>query len=56
VSDDTQPGVIVATLGYWRSRNRGGGAVNVISSDQFVNMGHAPSLSDNLVQVETATA
>jgi hypothetical protein len=46
----------VATLGYWRSRNRGGGAVNVISSDQFVNMGHAPSLSDNLVQVEAATA
>jgi anaerobic selenocysteine-containing dehydrogenase len=56
VSDDTQPGVVVATLGYWRSRNRGGGAVNVISSDQFVNMGHAPSLSDNLVQVEAATA
>jgi len=54
VTDDTQPGVVVATLGYWRSRNKGGGAVNVISSDQFVNMGHAPSLSDNLVQVEAS--
>lgn len=52
VTEDTLPGVVVATLGYWRSRNKGGGAVNVISSDQFVNMGHAPSLSDNLVQVE----
>lgn len=52
VTEDTQPGVVVATLGYWRSRNRGGGAANVISSDRFVNLGHAPSLSDNLVQVE----
>jgi anaerobic selenocysteine-containing dehydrogenase len=54
VTDDTQPGVVVATLGYWRSRTKGGGAVNVISSDQFVNLGHAPSLSDNLVQVEAS--
>ena len=54
VTEDTLPGVVVATLGYWRSRNKGGGAVNVISSDQYVNMGHAPSLSDNLVQVEAA--
>jgi anaerobic selenocysteine-containing dehydrogenase len=54
ITDDTLPGVVVATLGYWRSRTKGGGAVNVISSDQFVNMGHAPSLSDNLVQVEAA--
>lgn len=54
VTDDTQPGVVVATLGYWRSLTKGGGAVNVISSDQFVNLGHAPSLSDNLVQVEAS--
>jgi len=54
ITDDTQPGVVVATLGYWRSRTKGGGAVNVISSDQFVNLGHAPSLSDNLVQVEAS--
>ena len=52
VTDDTLPGVVVATLGYWRSRNRGGGAVNVISSDRFINLGHGPTLSDNLVQVE----
>lgn len=52
VTDDTLPGVVVATLGYWRSKNRGGGAVNVISSDRFINLGHGPTLSDNLVQVE----
>lgn len=52
VTDDTLPGVVVASLGYWRSRNRGGGAVNVISSDRFINLGHGPTLSDNLVQVE----
>jgi hypothetical protein len=30
------------------------GTVNIISSAEFVNMGHAPSFSDNLVQVEAA--
>jgi anaerobic selenocysteine-containing dehydrogenase len=53
VTDDVQPGLVVATLGYWRSRNRNG-TVNIISSAEFVNMGHAPSFSDNLVQVEAA--
>lgn len=52
LTEDTLPGVVVASLGYWRSKNRGGGAVNVISSDQFINLGHGPTLSDNLVQVE----
>jgi len=53
VTEDVQPGVVVATLGYWRSRNRNG-TVNIISSAEFVNMGHAPTFSDNLVQVEAA--
>lgn len=52
VTDDVNPGVVVATLGYWRQLNKG--TVNVISSAEFVNMGHAPSFSDNLVQVERA--
>lgn len=51
LTEDTPPGVVVATLGYWRSRNRTHGTVNSISSDEFVNMGHAPSFSDNLVEV-----
>lgn len=52
LTDDVNPGVVVATLGYWRQLNRG--TVNTISSAEFVNMGHAPSFSDNLVQVERA--
>lgn len=50
VSTDVPAGVIVATLGYWRQHNRKG-TVNVISSAEFVNMGHAPTFSDNLVEV-----
>lgn len=49
VTDDVNPGVVVATLGYWRQLNRG--TVNVVSSAEFADMGHAPTFSDNLVQV-----
>jgi anaerobic selenocysteine-containing dehydrogenase len=49
ITDDVNPGLIVATLGYWRQLNNG--TVNSISSAEFVNMGNAPSFSDNLVQV-----
>jgi anaerobic selenocysteine-containing dehydrogenase len=51
VSDDTLQGLIVAPLGYWREFNDGS-AVNAISSCEHANLGHAPSFSDNLVQVE----
>jgi anaerobic selenocysteine-containing dehydrogenase len=51
ITADVNPGLIVATLGYWRQLNKG--TVNSISSAEFVNMGHAPTFSDNLVQVET---
>ncbi len=50
VNQDAPCGVVVATLGYWRQLSRNG-TVNVISSAEFVNMGHAPSFSDNLVEV-----
>lgn len=30
VSDDVNPGIVVATLGYWRSLNRSDGSVNSI--------------------------
>ena len=53
VLGNTLSGVVVATLGYWRSLNRNG-TVNIISSADFVNMGHAPTFSDNLVEVEMA--
>jgi anaerobic selenocysteine-containing dehydrogenase len=50
ITDDVKPGLVVATLGYWRQLNHG--TVNSISSAELVNMGNAPSFSDNLVQVE----
>ncbi len=50
ISADVNAGIIVATLGYWRQLNDG--TVNCISSAEFVDMGHAPTFSDNLVQVE----
>jgi len=53
ITDDVNAGIIVATLGYWRQLNTG--TVNSISSAEFVDMGHAPTFSDNLVQVEAAS-
>ena len=50
LTDDVNPGVVVATLGYWQQLTKG--TVNIISSAEFVNMGHAPTFSDNLVQIE----
>ena len=53
ITDDVNAGIIVATLGYWRQLNNG--TVNCISSAEFVDMGHAPTFSDNLVQIELAS-
>ncbi|MFM7085043.1 MAG: molybdopterin-dependent oxidoreductase [Hyphomicrobium sp.] len=51
VTEDVNSGIVVATLGYWRSLNRSDGSVNSISSDAHCNLGRAPTFSDNLVQV-----
>jgi anaerobic selenocysteine-containing dehydrogenase len=51
VTDDVNSGIVVATLGYWRSLNRSDGSVNSISSDAHCGLGRAPTFSDNLVQV-----
>jgi len=50
ITDDVSSGIVVATLGYWRQLNNG--TVNCVSSAEFVDMGHAPTFTDNLVQVE----
>ncbi|MEE9411656.1 MAG: molybdopterin dinucleotide binding domain-containing protein, partial [Methylococcales bacterium] len=50
ITDDVNSGIVVATLGYWRQLNKG--TVNCISSAEFVDMGQAPTFSDNLVEVE----
>ncbi|MFT4585462.1 MAG: anaerobic selenocysteine-containing dehydrogenase [Gammaproteobacteria bacterium] len=52
VTEDVNPGIIVTTLGYWAQFNRG--TVNNISSAEFADLGHAPSFSDNLVEVRKA--
>lgn len=52
VTDDVSPGVVVAPSGYWPRLNRTYGSVNHVSSDHFSNLGHAPTFSDNRVQVE----
>ena len=51
VTDDVPKGIVVATLGYWRSLNRSDGSVNSISSDEWGGLGRSPSFSDNLVEV-----
>lgn len=49
ITKDVNPGIIVATLGYWRQLNNG--TVNCISSAEFGDMGHSTTFSDNLVEV-----
>lgn len=49
ITKDVNPGIVVATLGYWRQLNKG--TVNCISSAEFGDMGHSTTFSDNLVEV-----
>jgi anaerobic selenocysteine-containing dehydrogenase len=51
VTEDVPAGVVVASLGYWHSLNRDG-AVNVVSASTYGGMGHCPTFSDNLVEIE----
>ena len=51
VTEDVNPGIVVATLGYWRSLNRSDGSVKAISSDAWSSIRRAPTFSDNLVEV-----
>jgi anaerobic selenocysteine-containing dehydrogenase len=50
ITTDVNPGIVVATLGYWRQLNKG--TVNCISSAEFGDMGNSTTFSDNLVEVE----
>lgn len=55
VTDDVPPGLVVATVGYWRAHNEEG-TVNSVSAGRFGGMGNCPTFSDNLVQVERIIA
>ena len=49
ISTDVNPGIVVATLGYWRQLNNG--VVNSVSSNAFGDMGNSPTSHDCLVEV-----
>lgn len=51
VSSDVNAGVVVGTVGYWRQANPAG-TVNSVAAGRFGGMGHCPTYSDNLVEVE----
>jgi len=51
VDDDVMPGVVVAPLGYWRRFSRRQATVQTVNAGTYADLGHAPTFSDNLVQV-----
>ncbi len=51
LTEDMMPGVVLASVGYWPSLNRGGASINVISADRHCGLGQAGTFSDNLVEV-----
>jgi anaerobic selenocysteine-containing dehydrogenase len=53
ITDDVNPGIVVATLGYWRTLNPVG-TVNSVAPAVFGGMGHCPTFFDNLVEVARA--
>jgi len=50
LSEDIPSGLVLTTLGYWEQLNDG--TANHTSAQEFSDLGHAPSYSDNLVNVE----
>jgi anaerobic selenocysteine-containing dehydrogenase len=51
LSEDVMPGLVLTSVGYWPSLNRGGTSINVISADKHCSLGQAGTYSDNLVEV-----
>jgi anaerobic selenocysteine-containing dehydrogenase len=56
VTDDVMPGVVVAPLGYWRSRSRTQATVQAVNAGTYADLGRAPTFSDILVEVTLAAA
>jgi anaerobic selenocysteine-containing dehydrogenase len=54
VTDAVAPGVVVASVGHWRGLAGGRATVNAITPPGFADMGNAPTLSDNAVEVHRA--
>jgi anaerobic selenocysteine-containing dehydrogenase len=51
VNDITQPGVVVAPLGYWCKLSLAGNTINAVTSTTFADLGHAATVGDSLVEV-----
>jgi hypothetical protein len=47
----TQPGIIVAPLGHWRTLNQNSNTLNAATAATFTDMGHAATVGDTLVEV-----
>lgn len=51
VKDMTQPGIVVAPLGHWRTLNQNSNTLNAATAATFTDMGHAATVGDTLVEV-----
>ncbi len=56
VSANVLPGVVVAPVGYWRKFSSSRSTVNACNPTAFADLGHAPTFSNNLVEVEPLQA
>jgi anaerobic selenocysteine-containing dehydrogenase len=54
LSEDVMPGLVLTSVGYWPSLNRGGTSINATSADKHCSLGQAGTYSDNLVEVAPA--
>jgi len=54
VTDAALPGTLIATFGYWRSRNRGGGAVNALTEARIGGFAGTPFYNDARVEIGKA--
>lgn len=53
VTDDTMPGVLVITHGYWR-KHVGGATVNALVPNRPAAIGRAPTINDTRVDIDVA--
>jgi len=51
VTTHVSSGVIVAPMGYWRKFSPSRSTVNVCNPTAFADLGHAPTFSNNMVEV-----
>jgi anaerobic selenocysteine-containing dehydrogenase len=56
VTTSVRSGVVVAPMGYWRKFSSSRSTVNVCNPTEFADLGHAPTFSNNRVEVEAVRA